>query len=346
MKKIVLVLIIGLLMFGCGKANPPVQPFDYDNSKTIAPMKDGKLHGMRKAYRGNGTIILLTPYKKGKKDGTEKRYNRYGKLTSEISYKEGQRDGLSKEWNFSGKELERYSITPYKNDKKNGLEINYYANGKISSKIPYHNAKIDGLFESWQKDGTPRRIIPYKKDKRDGLVKYFEDGQLTYIGSFKDGKQYGIHKSYNRNGVIQEAVPYVKGKLHGVGKIYDEDGSLKYTLAWSNGVEGKIVYSEKEKQKQKRDKKARVERKAKKGSLNLQCSSENSFPSMSEISRKKAIARGKGEGAALGYQMKHNSISTSRFEANNFCTQNVNIEALPCIYAQVYLAGCMRKFGY
>ena len=346
MKKIILAIIIGILLLGCGKAKPPVRPLYYDKSKTVAPMKDGKLHGMRKAYRGNGSIIALTPYKNGEKDGIEKTYNQYGKLVSEISYKKDKKDGLCKKWNFSRKTSLDYSITPYKNGKIDGTVIKYFSNGKIRIKTPYLNDKREGVSKSWDKNGAQSRITPFKNNKIEGIVKRFENGHLIYIGAYSKGKQYGIHKSYSHlNGKIQEAVPYVNGKLEGRGKIYDENGSLKYTLVWVDGVEGKTTYSAKEKKRRAKAQKKSAKR-AKTQAIQLRCGWEDSHPSMSEVSHKTAIAKGKGEGAALGFQIKNKTVSTSKLEANNYCTQNANAEALSCTYAKAYLWGCMSKFGY
>jgi antitoxin component YwqK of YwqJK toxin-antitoxin module len=335
------------MILGCAKAKAPVYPLDYDKSKTIAPMRDGKLHGMRKAYRGNGTIIALTSYKNGKKDGVEKTYDRHGDLVSEVSWKKDKREGLTKEWKFTKHKIIESSITPYKNGKKDGVAIEYYADGKVMSKTPYVNGKKQGLYESWYSDGNQRRMTPYKDDKVEGVMKHFDNGKLTYIGSYKNGEKYGIHKSYY-NGHIQEAVPYVKGKLHGTGEIYDEDGSLKYRLTWVDGYEKEIVYSQKEKEKMAQAKLRRDNRvkRSKGGAVALRCSFDSNHASMSEVSRKTAIAKGRGEGAALGYQMKTGSISTGRVEASNYCTQNVNIENMSCRYAEAYLSGCMSKFGY
>jgi antitoxin component YwqK of YwqJK toxin-antitoxin module len=347
MKKIILVLITGLMLVGCLKPTPKVHPLDYDKSKTIAPMKNGKLDGVRKAYSGNGNIMSVTSYKNGKKDGVEKQNDRHAKLWNETWYKDGKKDGPSKEWEFSGSEISEYTVTPYKNDLKHGTEIEYFPDGAIRVKVPYVNGKREGVTKVWNRDGSLWMITPYKNNERDGIVKKYENGYLTHIGAYSNGKQYGIHKSYSHlNGKIAEAVPYVDGKLDGRGKIYDENGSLKYTMLWVDGVEKETTYSEKEKKRmQKKQKKAT--KRSRGNVVSLKCGWDESHPSMSEVSRKKAIAKGKGEGAALGYQMKNNNtISTGKLEASNYCTQNANAEGLACTYAKIYLNGCMRTLGY
>ena len=347
MKKTILALITGLMLLGCLKPTPKLYPLDYDKSKTVAPIKNGKLDGVRKAYRGNGNIMEMTSYKDGKKDGVEKKYDRYKRLWSETWYKDGKKDGLSTEWKFSGSDISEYTVTPYKNDLKHGAEIEYLPNGAIRVNTPYVNGKREGVEKVWNRDGTIWMIRPFKDDKMDGIVKHYERGYLTRIGAYSKGKQYGIHKSYSHlNGKIQEAVPYVNGVLDGRGKIYDEDGNLKYTLVWTKGVEGKILYSEKEK-KRMADARKKSTKRSKTRGAQLQCGWDDGHSSMSEVSRKKAIAKGKGEGAALGYQMKNNNTtSVGKREASNYCIQNANTQGLACTYAKIYLNGCMRKLGY
>ena len=246
----------------------------------------------------------------------------------------------------------RTTHTPFKNGKIHGTRVVYYDNGIKAKSTHYINGKREGEHRVWSRDGEKMLLHYFKNNELDGTTKNWHfNGTLSGTSStYTDGSLTGTSKGYYNNGKLRKIVHYVDHRQNGLEKHYDDRGRLTLTIAWVNGVKKGTTLSalekrnvaaiEKEYQEILASKKKR-ESSSGASSASLACSGDNSHPSMSEYNRKIAVARGQGEGAALGGQMKSGSIS-----ANSYCIQNANASGLACPYAQAYLAGCMSKFGY
>ena len=55
-------------------------------------------------------------------------------------------------------------------------------------------------------------------------MRYYQNGQLTWKATFKDGEQYGLSEKYYENGQLKEKRPYKDGELNGLVEAYDENG--------------------------------------------------------------------------------------------------------------------------
>ena len=100
---------------------------------------------------------------------------------------------------------------------KNGVQKEYYSNGKLHFEVTYRNGKKNGLEREYGKDG---------------LLKYetlFEGGdKQDWKWYYKDGKIYD-HVTYSKDGVRH-------------GMIYYISGQIKSDFEWDNNV----MYSSKE----------------------------------------------------------------------------------------------------
>ncbi len=249
---------------------------------------------------------------------------------------------------------------PYKNGKIHGTMITYWRNGKMKDSIDYVNGKKEGTKKYWSQDGVMVSLKYFKNDEQVGTSKTWDlEGKLSSISStYTDGRLTGTVKRYHSNGKLWIITHWINGRQNGLEKNYDEQGRLILTKAWVNGQskgttltaleKRNVAALKKEYQNLLADKNKREASSRSTGSFSasLTCSGDSSQPSMSEYNRKIAVARGQGEGAALGSQMKNGSVSTERNQANSYCVQNANASGLACPYAKAYLSGCMSKFGY
>ena len=77
-----------------------------------------------------------------------------------------------------------------------------------------------------------------KNGKPDGHYKkynYYENGQLKSEVTYKDGKRDGSLKTYHDNGQLKKETTYKDGKPDGSSKLYYENGQLESEITYKNG---------------------------------------------------------------------------------------------------------------
>ena len=67
---------------------------------------------------------------------------------------------------------------------------------------------------------------------------YYKNGQIKYVGIFKDGRMDGKGIWYYENGRIWKEDNFKDGKIDGKWTFYNEDGSIKEV---KNYKDGKLV---------------------------------------------------------------------------------------------------------
>ena len=116
---------------------------------------------VEKEYDGvyGARLWVETPYKNGKKHGVQKAYYENGKLMREIPYKNDKIHGVAKGYYESGKLA---SETPYQNGKKHGVEKAYYENGNLRYEAPYQNGEIHGIAKRYYENGNLQAQATYE----------------------------------------------------------------------------------------------------------------------------------------------------------------------------------------
>ena len=160
MKRLLLIVLPLLLIFGCSKTISEETLIDKDGLKyhpDTNEMYSGKVFknrmGGKKEFEGS--------YKDGKKDGLWTDYHENGQKKSEGNHKDGKLDGLWTNWyeneqkssEITYKNGKQYIIRTYKDGKREGLWTWWYANGQKF----YEDIYKDGeLIESkkWDRDGN------------------------------------------------------------------------------------------------------------------------------------------------------------------------------------------------
>jgi antitoxin component YwqK of YwqJK toxin-antitoxin module len=94
-------------------------------------------------------------------------------------------------------------------------------------RVDFINSKFDGNGKIYYENGNINYIGEFKDDNPHRKGKYYENGNIQYEGDFKNGKYDGNGKKYFEDGgyYIGE---FKDGKLHGMGKLYENDGKIKY----------------------------------------------------------------------------------------------------------------------
>jgi len=95
-------------------------------------------------------------------------------------------------------------LTPY---------IEYYSNGNVHIKGQTNSGgQMEGLWEG-----------------------FYENGNIQWRISYKEGKKDGIEEFFYKNGNIRWRTPYKENKPDGIEEIFDEQGNITETRHWKNG---------------------------------------------------------------------------------------------------------------
>jgi antitoxin component YwqK of YwqJK toxin-antitoxin module len=124
------------------------------------------LNGKYLKYYKSGAIRTSGIYKAGKKEGKWVEYYETGNKKSETIYVKGETARTSKAWYSSGRLHYIYHYTQdtskrYKREIKDGEQISYFENGKMSEHSYYVFGKKNGLFEVWYESGLKKQETRY-----------------------------------------------------------------------------------------------------------------------------------------------------------------------------------------
>lgn len=130
-----------------------------------------------------------------------------------------------------GKLYQYYDENPF-----TGLLTRNFDNGKKQFEISYINGIPVGKYIEWYKDGSVKIIGNYnEKGIEDGeFKKFYENGQIEYIGFIDYGEYDSIWISYYKNGVIAKEAYYNKGKRDSIWKFWTDEGELYYIEKYKN----------------------------------------------------------------------------------------------------------------
>jgi len=141
-------------------------------------------------------------------------------------------------------------------DIQNGVEIHYYKNGQIKSKVTYKNGKKEGVALQYEKDGFLRYEEWYKNDllQKSNTYRTYKEGYIREFGEagscfFSDDspicKQMESYDDYlsdmvvydREKGVYTDTIYYKSGQIHyeTTNKISGDD--MDYT-----DMERKVYY--------------------------------------------------------------------------------------------------------
>ena len=110
---------------------------------------------------------------------------------------------------------------------EDGIWESYYSHGYLKETGKYEDGKKIGIWKSYDGLGKIFSEYKYSNDGQNIKYKYFEDGNVTEIGNYKNDKWHGK---------LETKGNYKDGDRVGLREYFNEDGSLKKTETWKNGV--------------------------------------------------------------------------------------------------------------
>lgn len=210
----------------------------------IDDYKEGEFRGYL-----NGKLAYITFYKNGNVDGKQRRYIN-GVLTEKINYENGMEHGKYRLYYITG-EIETKGR--YNNGVKDGLWVTYHKNGNLKNEGFYVDDAEDGIWVDYYKNGTPKIIqeftlideYPYSVNINT-YETYYDNGMVKEIGKYivKDNNSVknGKWTSYNQDGSVTNITNYLDGKKNGEYLVYNNDQQLITKGNYLNDNEAGIWY--------------------------------------------------------------------------------------------------------
>ena len=168
--------------------------FSEESGLNIYRSKDGDLYNgwVKKTY-DDGKVGYLFHCLNGIEDGLHTAWYRNGNKLIERTWKQGLRHGPYQQWTDFGVLKSRGY---HKNNLLDGLNEEFYADGKKKSEIVYAGGKIV-TFKKWKEDGTPCPLT--NVENGSGIVVHYrDDGSFDYNESYYQGEiDYGISMESN-----------------------------------------------------------------------------------------------------------------------------------------------------
>ena len=90
----------------------------------------------------------------------------------------------------------------YKDGVKHGEWVEFDANGLVTTKSEYSEGRIQ------KKVG-----FEDEKETTEERYEYYENGQLSIKGNFKNGEQHGLLKYFSEDGSLQRSYKYENGEM-------------------------------------------------------------------------------------------------------------------------------------
>jgi antitoxin component YwqK of YwqJK toxin-antitoxin module len=240
--------------------------------KTRASYKGTVPEGIRREYAESGEVVAAYTFKngvmiaegivddEGMRDGPWKEFYENGQLRSEGVYRNGNRIG---KWRFYHANSSLEQEGSYNNQgNTDGLWKWYYDDGLLLREENFLNGNSEGIFTEFDERGNVIIQGEYVDGLEEGLWKYqhgdhreegiyrggmrngewkyyYDDGQLSFQGSFIDDNPNGRHIWYWPNGKKKDEGEYLMGMKNNDWIQYNSDGTVFIVISYQNGVEKK-----------------------------------------------------------------------------------------------------------
>jgi hypothetical protein len=103
----------------------------------------------------------------------------------------------------------------------------YFENGQI---------QMDAFYSSFDKHIKEESQCNYHANTKEGLYKeWYENGQIAFEGSYKNGVRNGLCTSWYKSGQKEAEEYWLNGQLHGSSKYWTQKGDLQFDLAFNHG---------------------------------------------------------------------------------------------------------------
>lgn len=117
------------------------------------------------------------------------------------------------------------SYGQYQDKKKQGRWLSFHNNGLLKDSSYYTNDKKTGISLSWHNNGFMADSMFRQEDGYSVSVGWFDNGNPSYAGRYKDKMKEGSWLFYHKNGQLAAKETYVHDRITD-SAYYDESGEL------------------------------------------------------------------------------------------------------------------------
>ncbi len=141
------------------------------------------------------------------------------------------RDGVQMQWYENGKIWRRIE---YKNGQRDGGFIEWYPDGTKAKQGQYLHDQEEGNWEAWQPDGTRAWQAQYRSGKIAGQKLYWSAEKLIRRETYENGVMTMLETWFD-SGMRESLGHYQKGKQHGAWTYWSPSGAVKAVGQWKDG---------------------------------------------------------------------------------------------------------------
>lgn len=214
-------------------------------------------------YAGIEKPMSKLEYSEGNRSGSQKYFYSSGDLKKEYECTDGDANGEYNEYLMGNKNIV-INTGYYRNDNLVGEFIRKNALDIVTSKSYYVDDESHGWQTYYSQDGKLAREFYYNQGIFYGTVyydtlgnvrdtvwlengtgefkDYFADGNIRFIGNYKNGEADGKFTWYHPNGKVSSTGEYVNGNKNGEWKSFFPDGKTSYIYHYNFGnLEGEYI---------------------------------------------------------------------------------------------------------
>jgi antitoxin component YwqK of YwqJK toxin-antitoxin module len=193
----------------------------YENGQTEEESQwyDNKNVGLFQRYHMNGTLQQHFNFNQsGKREGPQYYYHENGVIEMEVTMLGGVEQGVMKRYNADGSLAEEKT---YDSGKVNPNSVKTFAGVKKQTKVEDPYDPTVGQQVAPSEDKTNKADVFHPNGYN---TLYSEEGFVTQIGEFKEGKLWsGKWYKYNKEGIMIKVEIYKGGRYIGAGVISEKD---------------------------------------------------------------------------------------------------------------------------
>lgn len=160
-----------LVCCSCHKEVPQTKYYPSGSIEEKCYLRNGKLSGDYKYYHSNGNLNSEGQFKNGHPIGVWHHYYPNGKTMSIVAYNRRGSVININAWDENGKLVVQDG---------SGTFVKYYSDGSLESIVTYKNCRWDGVNTNWYPNGKKMEEISYKNGKPVGTWRFWnEAGELV-----------------------------------------------------------------------------------------------------------------------------------------------------------------------
>ena len=208
--------------------------YDSGELKVEGQYKNKKRIGEWKDYYKNGQVSNLYSFKEGKRNREKTAYYKTG-VVSHKTEKTGD-DFVNFGYYESGK-------LKYERQEKTGYYKSFYESGVVDIEAKYIDYDLVGIWKKYYENEQVEWIVTYKDGYRDGLYQHFYDnGDLKLEGNNSRDKVDGEEKRYLLGNILEWKGSYAEGILNKTWSRFNAEGKKIKKIKFKNGTASDVDF--------------------------------------------------------------------------------------------------------